>query len=51
VTAANYLAKKKKTKANLMKFLKGPAILDLYNFMREEWNPELYSGSEKNIKK
>ena len=34
-----------------MKFLKGPAILDLYNFMREEWNPELYSGSEKNIKK
>lgn len=51
MAAGDYLAKKKRTKANLLKFLKGPAILDLYNFMREASKPELYTGAEKNIKK
>jgi len=49
--AGDYLAKKKRTKASLLKFLKGPGILDLYNFMREQWSPELYKGTEKTIKK
>ena len=44
--AAEYLKRKKKTKASLLKFLKGPSILDLYNFMREVWTPELYTGAE-----
>ena len=51
VAAGDYLAKKKRTKASLLKFLKGAAILDLYNFMREVWSPDLYTGAEKNIKK
>lgn len=45
------MAKKKRTKASLLKFLKGPAILDLYNFMREAWSPQLYTGAERTIKK
>ena len=34
-----------------MKFLKGPAILDLYSFMFKKWAPEKYTGIEKQIKK
>ena len=51
MAAGDYLAREKKTKANLMKFLKGPAILDLYSFMFKKWAPEKYTGIEKQIKK
>lgn len=47
----DYLAKEKKTKASLIKFLKGPAILDLYKFMQKRWAPEKYTGAEAKIKK
>ena len=50
VAAGDYLNKVKRTKANLMKFLKGPALLTLYTFMQSQ-HPELYTGVEKKIKK
>jgi len=51
VALGDYLAKDKKTKASLIKFLKGPAILDLYKFMQNKWAPERYTGAEVTIKK
>jgi hypothetical protein len=36
VALGDYLNKVKKTRASLMKFLKGPALLDLYKFMQTQ---------------
>ena len=51
MAAGDWLASKKRTKANLIKFLKGPALLDLYTFMKDVWSPATYTGMEKSVKK
>ena len=48
--ASEYLFRKMKTRTTLTKFLKGPSLLALYQFMQETF-PELYTGIEKKIKK
>ena len=51
MAAGDWLERKKQMKPNLLKFLKGSALFNLYSFMKDEWSPATYTGMEKSVKK